>query len=37
MTPVSKSFEGKPDELVEHYGMGVESIKNAVKKVVSRK
>lgn len=28
---------GEPDELVEHYGMGVSSIKDAVKKVQSRK
>jgi transketolase len=27
---------GKPDELIEHYGMGVESIKKAVKKVLKR-
>jgi transketolase len=27
---------GKPDELIEHYGMGVESIKKAVKKVLER-
>ncbi len=28
---------GKPDELIEKYGMGVESIKKAVRKVLSRK
>jgi len=28
---------GKPDELIEHYGMGVSSIKDAVKKVITRK
>ena len=28
---------GTPDELVEHYGMGKDSIKEAVKKVLSRK
>ncbi len=28
---------GKPDELVEKYGMGVASIKSAVKKVIARK
>ncbi len=28
---------GKPDELIEHYGMGVEAIKRAVLKVVGRK
>ena len=28
---------GEPKELIEHFGMGVESIKNAVKKVVKRK
>lgn len=28
---------GDPLELIEHYGMGVESIKKAVKKVISRK
>lgn len=28
---------GKPEELIEAYGMGVESIKEAVKKVVARK
>lgn len=28
---------GTPDELIEHYGMGVEDIKRAVKKVISRK
>ena len=28
---------GEPDELIEHYGMGVESIKEAVKKVIKRK
>jgi transketolase len=28
---------GKPEELIEHYGMGVEAIKRAVKKVISRK
>ncbi|MBT3282750.1 transketolase family protein [bacterium] len=28
---------GKPNELIEHYGMGVESIKEAVKKVIDRK
>ncbi len=28
---------GKPDELVEHYGMGKDSIKEAVKKVLKRK
>ena len=28
---------GKPDELIEHYGMGVGSIKEAVRKVVKRK
>jgi transketolase len=28
---------GTPNELIEHYGMGVEAIKNAVKKVLNRK
>ncbi len=28
---------GNPNELIEHYGMGVESIKEAVKKVIKRK
>ncbi|MFA6524151.1 MAG: transketolase C-terminal domain-containing protein [Candidatus Paceibacterota bacterium] len=28
---------GTPDELIEHYGMGKDSIKEAVKKVLSRK
>lgn len=28
---------GKPEELIEHYGMGVSHIKEAVKKVISRK
>lgn len=28
---------GEPNELIEHYGMGVESIKKAVKKVIKRK
>lgn len=28
---------GEPDELIEHYGMGVGSIKKAVKKVIERK
>jgi len=28
---------GKPEELVEHYGMGVKAIKEAVRKVISRK
>lgn len=28
---------GEPDELVEHYGMGVSSIKDAVRKVIKRK
>ncbi len=28
---------GTPTELIEHYGMGVESIKTAVKKVIKRK
>lgn len=28
---------GKPEELIEHYGMGVSSIKEAVKKVIKRK
>lgn len=28
---------GKPDELIEHYGMGKNSIKEAVKKVLKRK
>lgn len=28
---------GTPDELIEHYGMGVKSIKEAVKKVLKRK
>ena len=28
---------GAPNELIEHYGMGVESIKEAVKKVIERK
>ena len=28
---------GKPDELIEFYGMGVNAIKEAVKKVISRK
>jgi transketolase len=36
---VNDSFgeSGKPEELIEKYGMGVESIKKAVKKVLSRK
>jgi transketolase len=35
---VQDSFgqSGKPSELIEHYGMGVESIKKAVKKVLER-
>lgn len=28
---------GKPEELIEHYGMGVSAIKDAVKKVIKRK
>jgi transketolase len=28
---------GEPNELIEHYGMGVESIKKAVKKVINKK
>ncbi len=28
---------GTPDELIEHYGMGKDSIKEAVKKVLGRK
>ncbi|MEI8270227.1 MAG: transketolase C-terminal domain-containing protein, partial [bacterium] len=28
---------GKPNELIEHYGMGKESIKEAVRKVLKRK
>lgn len=28
---------GEPNELIEHYGMGVESIKEAIKKVIKRK
>ncbi len=28
---------GKPDELIEHYGMGIESIKEAVRKILKRK
>ncbi|MBI2062634.1 MAG: transketolase family protein [Candidatus Yanofskybacteria bacterium] len=28
---------GKPDELIEHFGMGIDSIKKAVKKAISRK
>jgi len=28
---------GKPEELIEHYGMGVSHIKEAVKKVILRK
>jgi len=28
---------GTPDELIEHYGMGKDSIKEAVKKVLKRK
>lgn len=28
---------GEPEELIEHYGMGVSSIKEAVKKVIGRK
>ena len=28
---------GTPDELVEHYGMGKDSIKEAVKRVLGRK
>ena len=28
---------GEPKELIEHFGMGVDSIKNAVKKVLKRK
>ena len=28
---------GKPEELIEKYGMGVEDIKRAVKKVIKRK
>ncbi|MEK7629753.1 MAG: transketolase C-terminal domain-containing protein [Patescibacteria group bacterium] len=36
---VNDSFgeSGKPEELIEKYGMGVESIKKAVRKVLSRK
>jgi len=28
---------GEPNELLEHYGMGVSHIKEAVKKVIKRK
>lgn len=28
---------GKPEELIRHFGMGVENIKNAVRKVITRK
>jgi transketolase len=28
---------GKPEELIEHYGMGVKAIHEAVKKVIGRK
>jgi len=28
---------GKPDELIEKFGLGVESIKKAIKKVIERK
>ncbi len=28
---------GKPDELIEHFGMGESHIKEAIKKVLSRK
>ena len=28
---------GEPNELIEHYGMGVSHIKEAVKKVIKRK
>jgi transketolase len=28
---------GTPDELIEHYGMGVSAIKEAVKKVLNKK
>ena len=28
---------GSPSELIEHFGMGVDSIKEAVKKVITRK
>ena len=28
---------GAPDELIEHYGMGKDSIKDAVKKIIKRK
>jgi len=28
---------GTPNELIEHYGMGKEAIKAAVKKILSRK
>ena len=34
---VSKSYEGKPNELIEAFGMGVESIKNAIKRILNRK
>lgn len=39
MIGVQDSFgqSGEPDELIEHYGMGVEAIKNAVKRAFSRK
>ncbi|MEK7185600.1 MAG: transketolase family protein, partial [Patescibacteria group bacterium] len=28
---------GTPEELIEYYGMGVDAIKEAVKKVIARK
>lgn len=39
MIGVQDSFgqSGEPEELIEHYGMGVEAIKEAVRKVVKRK
>lgn len=39
MIGVQDSFgqSGNPEELIEHYGMGVESIKEAVRKAVKRK
>lgn len=33
----SKSWEGKPAELIEHYGMGVSYIKDAVMRTLKRK
>jgi hypothetical protein len=32
-----KSLEGKPEELIEKYGMSPKSIKAAIKKAIKRK